>query len=664
MDDFLNIGPESSATQNSPALTVGTGSENRDPDLAGLTVLHGLSIRAFNVCRGAQLDHLSSIRQFSERHGGFQKLRNCGKKTIQELEDLLAKCTTAPSTSTPTEEGYFSSDQIQRIYMQYFTQLGPASREALTALTGPPVARTGINLFMRSGEALNGLPDMPEAVLKELRHMRRALFQALDRRRHALRVAKLKSAAFDLDQWFQFHDLSMAARAELFTPSGSMTLLRFMDHYLEQFDHHNAYRLLLHTLHQPGANCTTTELARQFDLTPERVRQILVKTEARLRKPFEVIADLPDVQYHYPELLAAGPVFMVTKELVDKLNKRDRTQFSPLAVLYVAHAVDPYKLVIGSWTALFGPDKHSFALNSEQLFMIDPLLVQPAAKKIAVLAELLKKKRKHQEAIKEADLMKDVDRSIRPRLLASLKQLVAIRWPEIDLRDDQFILPANKMKFNDDRLEEVLLSLNEPSHVSVVMEEWERRFPDHPVTAPAISNMIVHNKTMFMSIGWTSTYGLRRWEKDRPELNMGSIRTFVYHLLEFAPTPLHKDELEEAVKRVRQGVTGSGIFHNLRLDKSGIFLFFSGGYVGLAQKSYDHVPAPPPNVPGHLLRAGNLSKFIGKPRNLLAEHLMAECHALPNRVALVIDRTIADGRLVVDENGVIRSVHEKRKSTK
>ncbi|MEO7082014.1 MAG: hypothetical protein ABIY71_10825, partial [Flavobacteriales bacterium] len=403
---------------------------------------------------------------------------------------------------------------------------------------------------------------------------------------------------------------------------------------------------------------------QQFDLTPERVRQILAKTEARLRKPFEVIADLPDVQYHYPELFTEGPVFMVTKELVDGLNARDKTQFAPLAVLYIAHAVDPIRLVMGSWSALFGPDKHSFALNIEQLFMIDPLMVEPVAKKIAVLSDVLKNKRKHPEAIKVEDLMKDVDPSIRPRLMATLKQLVAVRWPGIDIRDDQFILPANKMKFNDDRLQEVLEGLNEPSHVSVIMDEWKRRFPDNPITAQAISNMIVHDKAMFMSIGWTSTYGLRCWEKDRPDLNMGSIRTIVSELLGSTPTPLHKDELEEAIKRVRPGVTGLGIMHNLRLDKSGAFLFFPGGYVGLSQKSYDRIPAPAPNVPGHLLRTGNLSRFIGEPRSKLAEHLMAECDALPNRVALVIDKTIADGRLVVDETGVIRSVHEKGHASK
>ncbi|MEO7080996.1 MAG: hypothetical protein ABIY71_05680, partial [Flavobacteriales bacterium] len=248
MDDFLNMIPESDSSRSNPTHRGESGSKNRDPDLAGLTVLYGLSIRAFNVCRAAQLDHLSSIRQFRERHGSFHKLRNCGKKTIQELEDLLAKCSTDPNTSTLSEEGYLSTDQIQGIYMQYFSQLGPDSREALTALTGPPVARAGINLFMRCGERLQDLPDMPHAVLKELRNMRRGLFQSLDRRRHALRVAKLKSAALTLDEWFQFHELSEDTRAELFTTSGSMTLLRFMRYYLDQFDGHNAYRLLVHTL--------------------------------------------------------------------------------------------------------------------------------------------------------------------------------------------------------------------------------------------------------------------------------------------------------------------------------------------------------------------------------------------------------------------------------
>lgn len=663
MEDLHQTGPKSTPLPSRSRTQTRQVDPGSDLDLAGLIVMYGLSIRAFNVCRTAQLDRLSSIRQFKERHGGFHKLRNCGTKTMKELEDLLVQCHPDARISTTSTEEVLSPEQIQQIYLQCFSQLGSRSREALTALTGPPAARAGIDLFLRAGEALREFEDQPSPVRKELRQMRRTLFQELDHRRHALRVEKLKSAGLTLDQWFKFHDLSEFARSQLFAHDGRMTLLRFMDHYLEQFDDHKAYRLLLHRLHKDGYACSTVQLARRFEFTPERVRQILASEEARLRAPFEVIADLPDVKIHYPELLTDGPIFMVTEELIDGLNARDKTQFAPVAVLHIAHAVDPQGLVIGSWTALFGHDKVSNALNNEKLFLIDPHMVEPVQRMIASLSNLLKRKRKNQEGIHAEELMPELDPSLRSRSLSLFKQLVAVRWPELEIRDHQFILPANRMKSNDDRLKELLESLNEPSHVSVILEAWERRFPTHSITAQAISNMVAHKRALFMSIGHTSTYALRNWEKERPGLNTGSIRSMVAALLGSAPMPLHRDDLAKAIKRERPRVTGLGIIHNLKLDKSGTFCFFPGGYVGLARKHYDHVPSPRVNVPGHLLRHTNLVRFIGKTRSDLFDHLTASCDASPDSIECVIDKAVAAGRLVVSAEGVIRSAHMRAKQS-
>ena len=631
----------------------------RDLDLSSLTVLYGLSIRTFNVCKSAQLDHLSTIREFRERHGGFSKLRNCGVKTVTELEELLAKSDPNSPTAILYKEELLTADQIQRIYMQHFIQLDREPREALTAFTGPPLARIGIDFFMRHGESLKGVETISEKVRKELRGMRRTLFQTLDRQRHALRVEKLKSSAFTLEEWFQFHGLSERARTYLFARNGRMTLLRFMDHYLEHFDNHNAYQLLIFRIHKAGSKYTANELGDRFDLTAERVRQILISAEGRLRKPFEVIADLPSVQEHYPELFTTGPLLMVTDELVDGLNARDGTEFAAGAVLHIAHAVDPYGLIMGSWTTLMGYDKRSMALNSERLFLIDPLIVEPVQRGITELRAFLKKKRKQPEGIGSEDLLKDVSPLLHARSLFALKELVAIRFPELVLEGEQFIVPANKMKFNDDRLKEVLERLNEPSHVSMVLAEWSRSFPEHSMTAQAISNMVVHNKDVFMSLGWTSTYALRCWEKDRPEMNKGSIRTIVAKLLDVAATPLHREDLEEAIKRDRPRITGLGIMHNLRLDNSGTFRFFPGGHVGLVDKAYDHIPATPANVPGHLLRYAILARFIGKERTELAAYLKSECEASPKRIERVIHKSITDGRLVVDAEGIILSVHRR-----
>ena len=655
--------PECAPDQSGPLPRSGEGGADRDPDLAGLTVLYGLSIRAFNVCRAGQLDRLSTIREFHKRHGGFAKLRNCGLKTAKELESLLVIDRNVRDFSSGKVEELLSDEQIHRIYMAAYSELDLHSHNALVALIGPPVAITGINLFMRFGDELQDLPGVSGPILKELRHMRRVLFKNLDRQRHALRVAQLKSTAVSMEQWSQAHALSKESLAMLFGPDGDMRLLRFMDHYLEHFDNRNSYRLLLFHLHQPGDGFTMPELAEHFDLTKERVRQVLSTAEARLRKPFEVIADLPEVQTHYPELVTEGPVFLITRELIDRLNTRDGTCFAAEAILYIAHAVDPQGLVIGSWSDLFGPAKLSSELEHQQHFLIDPLIVGPVKRMTAELTARLRQKRKEMERMDTALFLNTVEPGFRSRALSVFKDLIPLRFQGVVAGEDHFMLPPNTMKFNDDRLVEVLESLNEPSHVNAIMAEWQRRFPAREITIDAIRNLVVHGKDVFTTLGRTSTYALRRWEIERGVLSSGSIRELVAEALRATDLPLSPEELERAIQIKRPRTSASAIIHNLKLDKSDMFSFHPGGYVGLASKTYPYIPPPTGSVPGHLFQEGALTRFLGRHRNDLADHLASQCAASPLRIERVIDKAIEEGRLYTDDSGIIRGTRSSNRGT-
>jgi hypothetical protein len=228
-----------------------------------------------------------------------------------------------------------------------------------------------------------------------------------------------------------------------------------------------------------------------------------------------------------------------------------------------------------------------------------------------------------------------------------------LRYPEIQIEDGYICLPANAKRNQEDLLIEILTLLDEPSHATNIQEVWNTRFPDRPITVDGIRSVVVRNKTLFLSIGRESTYGLRRWESERSELKGGTIRDIIEGLLQPSFVPIHLEDLVDEVQKFRPGTHLGSVKMNLQLEASGRFVLLQGGFVGLAGRSYDIVPDPPESVPGSLMRTSVLQRFVGQHRDKLAEFLADRCKASRKRIDRVIDRAIADGRIQLDPDGVI-----------
>jgi len=69
---------------------------------------------------------------------------------------------------------------------------------------------------------------------------------------------------------------------------------------------------------------------------------------------------------------------------------------------------------------------------------------------------------------------------------------------------------------------------------------------------------------------------------------------------------------------------------------------------------YRSIPDPPPFAPGSLMRSSVLERFKGQHRDALVEFLKSQCKASKPRIERVIDKAIADGRLFINDHGVIQ----------
>jgi hypothetical protein len=94
-------------------------------------------------------------------------------------------------------------------------------------------------------------------------------------------------------------------------------------------------------------------------------------------------------------------------------------------------------------------------------------------------------------------------------------------------------------------------------------------------------------KNGFVPIGRKSLFGLKKWESELENFKGGTIRNIVEEYLNQFSVPKHIFEITEHVLKYRKKSNQRSILQNLKLDESGMFVFFNGSLIGLKIKKYD-----------------------------------------------------------------------------
>lgn len=632
-----------------------------DLDLPPIASTFGLSVRAFNVLETANLTSLSAIQEFRLLHGDFRKLRNCGSTTQLELDVLLEKAAAMGlgrgSLGAPPVVPVDMAD-LDRFFAILVAGLTQRTRNVLEAMIGPLSAASAIAYFKRHGSRWSGQPGVGVVARRELRDFRRRLLEAVDGNAFVTIHAPGADTTTGLSRWYLRHRIPIEVRGALFNEHGRMTVLRFLEHYLDLTGTDSKTRVRSAYLKQGAVPHSLEDLAQRTELTRERVRQLLVHMDREFLASIALIADLPDVEGQYPELTQTGPLFVVTTELASRLNLAEGTRWSPLFIVYVALVLNGAKHQRMEWTDLFDRSADSKALDISAPLMMDRTLADHISPVTRMVAEQILQRRARPMVMELDSALAHLPGEQRNQVKEVVHRLIAVRFPELIIAGDTVTFPPNTRKKQVDLLEEVLASLNEPSHVSQVVEEWSRMFPDEPITEEGVRSVAVREKDRFFSIGRTSTYGLRSWEFQREDVRGGTIRDIAVSILSGTSDPMHVDDLTKLIQRFRPDTNAYSLKTNLQLDQGKRFVLFPGGYAGLAGKLYEHIPIPRSRIPGSLLRRTVLRSFIGRSLDSLVAYIHANSEVSADRVRAMVERKVADGTLVVDSERILLAVVE------
>jgi hypothetical protein len=398
---------------------------------------------------------------------------------------------------------------------------------------------------------------------------------------------------------------------------------------------------------------TLEAIAETHAITRERVRQIVQRGPERFSKLLEPLKDLPGVHDAYPTLIAVDGWLLFTNDLIKPLNEQEGTQWPPLVFAYLSLVLSEGRCAQVTWSTVLGRSQRSKALDIQYPMIVSLDLLPTFNVCMEQVRGMVQGKRQEDTRFPLETLTAAWGAHSDGSLTRLLTTVLPLAFEGVSIDDADVVLHANHKWRQDEQLEAVLIELDEPSHVTLIHQKWCERFPDQPVTIDGVRAVAVRHAERFFSIGRTSTYGLRRWEEERPHLKGGTIRDLVEDLLEHSTVPIHVEDLIEHIQKYRPTTNLVSVKQNLQLETNGRFTFYPGGFVGLGGRVYEQVPAPPARVPGSMMRTHVLERYIGSHLNELTNYIAAHSQADSKRIGRVIDKAIAADRIVLDSDQVI-----------
>lgn len=155
----------------------------------------------------------------------------------------------------------------------------------------------------------------------------------------------------------------------------------------------------------------------------------------------------------------------------------------------------------------------------------------------------------------------------------------------IDLNDN-IAFKRNTIKQGYEYAFEALEILEKPSKVTTITETIKKLHPDYDTDEAKVRSSMKRING-FVPVGRSSIFGLKKWENEINDFKGGTIRQIVNEYLGNNSIPQHFSAITSYILQFRPKSNEYSIIQNLKLDESGMFVFFKNSLVGLSDKIYD-----------------------------------------------------------------------------
>ena len=219
--------------------------------------------------------------------------------------------------------------------------------------------------------------------------------------------------------------------------------------------------------------------------------------------------------------------------------------------------------------------------------------------------------------------------------------------------DGYLVIERNSKKPLHEYAIEILESKGHVMKIEDISKAINEKHPELETTEQTVRANIQKEKNDFIFIGRTSTYGLRRWEKENESLKGGTIRDIVKEFLDAFNTPKHISEILIYVQKYRN-TNERSVMTNIEVEENNRFQFFEGNYVGLKGKTYSLDTLNYKRLNGSHFNSKMLAKMNGKDLESAIDYYVKKYGYSNVQVKHLFQKKITEGLIKITPNNKIK----------
>ncbi|MFV5701854.1 sigma factor-like helix-turn-helix DNA-binding protein [Flavobacterium sp. XS2P12] len=569
-----------------------------------------ISVRSYNVCRYNGLETLKEIIEFYRENRSFNKLRNCGKRSNEELTELYNKYKNI-------DFGFEANFQfkIENKFKIIISELSRNQREVINSFIQ-------VNTNSLSIRSQNAIKALLEDNLKIKNFADKILFE------DGFDVKKIRNvgalSVYELEVYINIvedfiievskneNDKYLISLKNKFLIQNTFSLSNIPSEILESesifqltnflinqnaFYDKNQTKILTKALkiYLNSPELTLDEIAKEVDLTRERVRQVRKKIFEELFNKLLFIQNFDDNLLEKYNIDNTQYYIEINDTQIEAINNQNKTNFTKEFIIYLIYSYWSYEFeLVGNNEDVLLPkyfnarNRHNWSnfylVKKELVLEFD--FISLANDISERLNERLEETYNFSFKSYLSNFLINDNLEILNSIMEIAEKIVNQEFEiYIDL-DDNLIFERNSIKTLPEYIFEALQEIGKPSTIEVLYKFIENKHPGISKNPEALRGSCQRSDSLIF-FGRSSTYGLKKWEIEMENVKGGTIRSIAEEFLSNYTEPMNIKYISDFVLQYRPESNEKSIIYNLKMEDNNRFVFFKNSFIGLKSKKYN-----------------------------------------------------------------------------
>ena len=568
-----------------------------------------ISVRSFNVCNDNELKDLNAILKHYREHKTFGNLRNCGKKSNEELTELCMKYIdyggsqivepTKPEKQLITTISSFN--RTQREIVNSFIEinsnnLSNRSKNAITSFLNGNLKIRNISERILTNDRFNfqDIKNVGTKTVTELKSFIHTITEFIEK------VAEVDSEndlvalrnRFFIEKTFSISSVPN----EILESQSIFSLVDFLISKNAIFEKNES--IIFQKAFKVFDNqpeLTLDEIAEEINISRERVRQIRKGILDNLFNNLQFLKNTEDDLYQKYNIDQNQKLIIIDEDLNNYINEVNNTNFSVEFNTFIIYSYLSNKFdLVGEIEDVLLPkyfnsrDRH----NWDNFYLVKNQLTNEfdfknfandIDKRINARNELTYSF--HFKSYLN-NFIKNEDNSLISIVCPVAESIINQEFDFIIDLNDNIVFKRNTVKQVPEYAIEALEKLGVPSKIEEIYKLIEIDDPEITKSQEALRGSLQRTPEIIY-FGRSSTYGLKKWELEKEGIKGGTIKDIIFEYLQDKTDPIHILELLTEVHKYREKTNARNIITNLKLDPQKQFIIFNQSFIGLSVKKYN-----------------------------------------------------------------------------